>query len=261
MALNLHAGKNNIAVIEDDESLGRRLCDIVTHEGWKGRWFRRAEAFIEAHPRQRFDAALIDLRLPGMSGLDLLDRLYNKPLPAPVVFMLTGDDRDTTMAEAFARGAHDFLLKPIRARELVARLGAALRRHKPLVAQEPEHGSGYSNGNGQAFSLEQQTLTVGSVRLESKTQRAFLDGREVRLTSREWALAFFIFQHMNQDLERSLLQEQVFRLNPRVQTRTVDTHLSRLKTKLRLHPEMGFQLRSIYGAGYRLERLADSGVN
>jgi two-component system response regulator RegX3 len=248
MALNLHAGKNSIAVIEDDEPLGRRLCDIVTHEGWKGRWFRRAEAFIEAHPRQRFDAALVDLRLPGMSGLDLLDTLYNKPLPSPVVFMLTGDDGDTTMAEAFARGAHDFLLKP-------------LRRHKPLVAQEPEHGSGYSNGNSQAFSLEQQTLTVGSVRLESKTQRAFLDGREVRLTSREWALAFFIFQHMNQDLERSLLQEQVFRLNPRVQTRTVDTHLSRLKTKLRLHPEMGFQLRSIYGAGYRLERLADSGVN
>ena len=261
MALNLHAGKNSIAVIEDDEPLGRRLCDIVTHEGWKGRWFRRAEAFIEAHPRQRFDAALVDLRLPGMSGLDLLDTLYNKPLPSPVVFMLTGDDGDTTMAEAFARGAHDFLLKPIRARELVARLAAALRRHKPLVAQGPEHGSGYSNGNGQAFSLEQQTLTVGSVRLESKTQRAFLDGREVRLTSREWALAFFLFQDMNQDLQRSLLQEQVFRLNPRVQTRTVDTHLSRLKAKLRLHPEMGFQLRSIYGAGYRLERLADSGVN
>jgi DNA-binding response OmpR family regulator len=265
MALNLHAGKNNIAVIEDDESLGRRLCDIVTHEGWKGRWFRRAEAFIEAHPRQRFDAALIDLRLPGMSGLDLLDRLYNKPLPAPVVFMLTGDDRDTTMAEAFARGAHDFLLKPIRARELVARLAAALRRHKPMVAQEPEHvnsyGYGNGNGNGQTLSLNQPTLTVGHVRLESRTQRAFLDGREVRLTSREWALAFFIFQHMNQDLERSLLQEQVFRLNPRVQTRTVDTHLSRLKAKLRLHPEMGFQLRSIYGAGYRLERLADSGVN
>ena len=263
MALNLHAGKNNIAVIEDDESLGRRLCDIVTHEGWKGRWFRRAEAFIEAHPRQRFDAALIDLRLPGMSGLDLLDRLYNKPLPAPVVFMLTGDDRDTTMAEAFARGAHDFLLKPIRARELVARLAAALRRHKPMVAQEPEHvnSNGYGNGNGQTLSLNQPTLTVGHVRLESRTQRAFLDGREVRLTSREWALAFFIFQHMNQDLERSLLQEQVFRLNPRVQTRTVDTHLSRLKAKLRLHPEMGFQLRSIYGAGYRLERLADSGVN
>jgi len=257
MALNLHTGKNSIAVIEDDEPLGRRLCDIVTHEGWKGRWFRRAEAFIEAHPRQRFDAALVDLRLPGMSGLDLLDTLHNKPLPPPVVFMLTGDDGDTTMAEAFARGAHDFLLKPIRARELVARLAAALRRHKPLVAQEPEHGSGYSNGNSQAFSLEQQTLTVGSVRLESKTQRAFLDGREVRLTSREWALAFFIFQHMNQDLERSLLQEQVFCLNPRVQTRTVDTHLSRLKAKLQLHPEMGFQLRSIYGAGYRLERLAD----
>ena len=257
MAPNLHVGKNSIAVIEDDEPLGRRLCDIVTHEGWKGRWFRRAEAFIEAHPRQRFDAALVDLRLPGMSGLDLLDTLHNKPLPPPVVFMLTGDDGDTTMAEAFARGAHDFLLKPIRARELVARLAAALRRHKPLVAQEPEHGSGYSNGNSQAFSLEQQTLTVGSVRLESKTQRAFLDGREVRLTSREWALAFFIFQHMNQDLERSLLQEQVFCLNPRVQTRTVDTHLSRLKAKLQLHPEMGFQLRSIYGAGYRLERLAD----
>ncbi len=257
MALNLHTGKNSIAVIEDDEPLGRRLCDIVTHEGWKGRWFRRAEAFIEAHPRQRFDAALVDLRLPGMSGLDLLDALHNKPLQSPIFFLLTGDDRDTTLAEAFAKGAHDFLLKPIRARELVARLAAALRRHKPLVAQEPEHDGGYSNGHGQAFRLEQQTLTVGPVRLESRTQRAFLDGREVRLTSKEWALAFFIFQHMNQDLERSLLQEQVFRLNPRVQTRTVDTHVSRLKAKLQLHPEMGFQLRSIYGAGYRLERLAD----
>jgi DNA-binding response OmpR family regulator len=259
MALNLHTGQNSIAVIEDDEPLGRRLCDVLTHEGWRGRWFRRAETFLDAHPRQRFDAALVDLRLPGMSGLDLLDALHNKPLPSPIFFMLTGDDRDSTLAEAFAKGAHDFLLKPIRARELVARLTAALRRHshKPLVAQEPGHGSGPSNGNGQAFRLEQQTLTVGSVRLESGTQRAFLDGREVRLTSREWALAFFIFQHMNQDLERSLLQEQVFCLNPRVQTRTVDTHLSRLKAKLQLHPEMGFQLRSIYGAGYRLERLAD----
>lgn len=78
----------------------------------------------------------------------------------------------------------------------------------------------------------------------------------MQLTTKEWALAFFIFQHMNQDLARTVLQEQVFRLNPRVQTRTVDTHMSRLKTKLQLRPEMGFQLRSLYGAGYRLEQLA-----
>ena len=256
VALNFH-GKSSIAVIEDDESLGRRLCDILMLEGWTGRWFRRAEAFLEAQPRQRFDAALVDLRLPGMSGLDLLDAQLSKASPAqsPIFFMLTGDDRDTTLAEAFAKGAHDFLLKPIRARELVARLAAALRRQTSLVAQEP--GLCSTRGQGPCPN----SLTVGPIRLDGNSQQAFLKNQEVQLTSKEWALALFIFQHINQDLKRTVLQEQVFRLNPRVQTRTVDTHMSRLKTKLQLRPEMGFQLRSLYGAGYRLEQLAAQGVN
>lgn len=64
---------NSIAVIEDDALFGRQLCDILMLEGWTGQWFRRAKAFLEAQTRQQFDAALVGLRLPGMSGLDLLD--------------------------------------------------------------------------------------------------------------------------------------------------------------------------------------------
>ncbi len=257
MTVGLHVD-NSIAVIEDDALFGRQLCDILMLEGWTGRWFRRAEAFLEAQTRQQFDAALVDLRLPGMSGLDLLDLQHAKAnhLPSPIFFMLTGDSRDATLAEAFAKGAHDFLLKPIRARELVVRLGAALRRHRPLVAREPGHGPDRS-----AQTMEADVLTVGPVRLEIPMQRAFLNNKEVPLTSKEWALAFFIFQHINQDLERTVLQEQVFRLNPRVQTRTVDTHISRLRTKLNLNPCSGFRFRSLYGSGYRLEYLAVQGVN
>lgn len=256
MTLGLNAA-SRVAVVEDDEPLGRRLCDILALEGWTGRWFRRAELFIEAQPRHQFDAALVDLRLPGMSGLELLDALHAKTTTSqrPVLFMLTGDSRDTTLSEAFAKGAHDFLLKPVRAAELVARLAAALRRNRPLTAQEP-----LAERLNEA-SPPRSLLKVGAVRLEVKTQQAFLRGQPVPLTSREWALALFIFQHINQDLKRSLLQEEVFRLNPNVQTRTVDTHLSRLKTKLRLQPENGFYLRSLYGSGYRLEQLADETVN
>jgi DNA-binding response OmpR family regulator len=102
--------------------------------------------------------------------------------------MLRGDIRDAILTEALAKGAHGFLLKPLRARELVVRLGAALRRHRPLVASEPGHGPARSSQ-----IIEADVLTVGPGRLEVPMQRAFLDNKKVLLTSKEWALAFFNF--------------------------------------------------------------------
>lgn len=116
-----------------------------------------------------------------MSGLDLLDALHAKTSASqkPVLFMLTGDSRDTTLSEAFAKGAHDFLLKPVRAAELVARLAAALRRNRPLTAQEPL-AERLNDG-----CPPRSVLEVGAARLEVRRQQAFLRGQPVQPTLRE----------------------------------------------------------------------------
>jgi len=148
---------------------------------------------------------------------------------------LTARDSEDDIVRALSNGGDDYLVKPPKQRELLARVAAVLRRHN------------VERGGADAFE-------VGPYQVDAQRRRIAIDGREVDLTQREFDLASFLFRRYGRIVSRDALLKNVWNLSTAVSTRTVDTHISRLRKKLELGGEHGWRLAAIYQHGYRLEQ-------
>jgi DNA-binding response OmpR family regulator len=184
--------------------------------------------------RETFDVLVLDWMLPDMTGIEVLDWLRQLEDRTPVLFV-TSRDTENDIVEALRHGADDFLVKPPRRSELLARLKALKRR-----------ADGFA-GNG--------PLTVGAYELDAGSTSARLHGELLELTERQFQLALVLFRNPGRLLSRQYLLEAVWGLNAQVQTRTLDIHVSQLRTLLRL-ADNGWRINSVYAHGYRLEPLA-----
>lgn len=214
--------------------MARQSCDVITSLGWQPRHFAKGRAFLQSLRTQPFDAVLLDLRLPDMSGLDILNAL---PLGhrCPVIMVTSSADESSLLA-AFDGGVRDYVTKPFRSRELGARLGALLSRSGVQPARE--------------------ILTVRDLQIDlhPESQPIVFRGSEaIVLTEKEFRCAQLLLACAGRTVSRDALRLRVWHLSEAVQTRTIDTHVSRVRCKLGLWPEHGFSLRSIYGVGWRLE--------
>jgi DNA-binding response OmpR family regulator len=160
------------------------------------------------------------------------------PTNVPVLF-LTARDAEHDVIEALEAGADDFLVKPARLGELQARLRALARR---LTRRTPI-----------ADSFEHDRF-----RFDLKLQQAWSDGSAVDLTQKEFLLAILLLRNLGKPLSRGHIREIVWGRDSEVPSRTMDTHVSRVRTKLRLRPESGYLLAPVYSYGYRLEHLAQA---
>jgi two-component system response regulator AdeR len=129
-----HPEAGTAAVVEDDPRLAQQIEDILGLAGWKTQRFSRGRDFLARQQRAAFDVALIDMRLPDLTGMDLLEKLAAS-MPAAdgrrtASLVVTGLMDEGHLEQAFALGAEDYVLKPFRARELIARIGAAHRRRR-----------------------------------------------------------------------------------------------------------------------------------
>lgn len=184
--------------------------------------------------RDTFDVLVLDWMMPDMTGLEVLDRLRQLENHTPVIFV-TSRDAEEDIVQALAHGADDYLVKPPRAGELLARLQALKRR---------ADGAG---GSG--------ALTVGPYAFDPSQSVARLNGEILELTQRQFELALVLFRNTGRLLSRQYLLEAVWGLNDTVQTRTLDMHVSQLRSLLQLSGH-GWRINSIYAHGYRLETLA-----
>jgi len=153
----------------------------------------------------------------------------------PVIF-LTARGTEEDLVRGLASGGDDYVVKPAKKRELLARVSALLRRHG---------ADGHANGN----------IDLPPYRIDSQRRRISIDGRDIELTQREFDLASFLFRRQGRIVGRDALLENVWNLSSAVSTRTVDTHVSRLRKKLDLNGEHGWRLAAIYQHGYRLEQV------
>ncbi len=187
--------------------------------------------------RESFDAFLIDWVLPDQSGHDVLLWLrQERGEKAPAIFVTARDSEEDIVAGLRA-GADDYVIKPVRRFELIARLEAVWRRFRP------------SEGRTEIVDLP-------PYRIDLARRQIALNGVPVDgLTDKEFALAAFLFQNPGRLLSRGHLLESVWGINADVPTRTLDTHISRLRKKLELHPANGFRLAPAYNYGYRLDRV------
>ena len=222
-----------VGLLEDNADHAALITAALQAAGHSFEVYATGARLLQAIVRETFDVLVLDWMLPDLSGLEVLDRLRQRADRIPVIFV-TSRDAEQDIVEALAHGADDFLVKPARPAELLARLAALKRRSDKLPARE--------------------LLSVGPYEFDPATSATRVRGAPVGLSQRQFQLALVLFRNTGRLLSRQYLLEAVWGLNAQVQTRTLDIHVSQLRTALRL-PENGWRITSVYAHGYRLEAL------
>lgn len=226
-----------IALLEDDAAQAQALAGWLAAEQHIVHSFTTTREFARARGRESFDLYIIDWMLPDGSGYETLHWLRGELRDAAPVIFVTSRDAEEDIAAALDAGADDYMVKPVRQRELLARIEAVSRRSRAQSGQD-------------------DALELPPYRFEPAGQRLLRAGEPVRdLTDKEFQLALFLFRNVGRLLSRGHLLEAVWGLGPAVPTRTLDTHMSRIRRKLELQPANGFRIAPVYNFGYRLERL------
>ncbi|MCX9156228.1 response regulator transcription factor [Niveibacterium sp. 24ML] len=226
-----------LAMLEDDRDQSGTLAAWLQDAGHDVHAFSHARELMKVAGRESFDLFLIDWMLPEITGAEVLRWLrVDREDPTPVIFV-TARDAEEDIVAALGAGADDYIVKPVRRLELISRISAVLRRVRP---KEPE-----------------RELRVPPYRFDLTQKACSLGETKIDLTDKEFELAVFLFRNLGRLLSRGHLLEAVWGRNPNVATRTIDTHVSRLRTKLALRPENGYRLTPTYNYGYRLERATE----
>ena len=224
-----------LAILEDDTLQSEMLALWLREAGHDVYCFADARDFMRIAARESFDFFLLDSILPELSGQEVLQWLRKeRNNDTPVVFV-TARDAEEDVVAALTGGADDYIVKPVRRWELLARVDAVMRRGRPQA--------------------NEQVVEAGAYRFDLKNKTAQLGGSALELTDKEFDLAVFLFRNLGRLVSRGHMLEAVWGRSPTVATRTVDTHISRVRTKLELRPERGFRLVPAYNFGYRLERV------
>ena len=225
-----------IALLEDDPAQAELLHRWFVSAKHRCYRFENAGSFLRAIHRESFDLVVIDWGLPDIPGDEVLERLRGESKWRVPVLFITSRDREEDIVHALEKGADDYMVKPVKRAETLARLAALARRAA-------------TTGD------EDQIISLGDYRIDSK-RRAVTCGTTVfELTQKEYELALFLFRNVGRLLSRGYILENVWGRRPDLNTRTVDTHVSRIRAKLRLTPDNGWRLTAVYQHGYRLERL------
>lgn len=225
-----------IAILEDQPDQAAVLASTLTGEGHDCQVYLAGQALIDAAGRESFDLFVLDWEVPDVSGPEVLCWVRaHVNATVPVLFVTSRNSAEDIVA-ALDQGADDYMTKPFTRAELGARVRALLRRAYPQ-----QHAG---------------TVEVRQFRLESKTSTVYLAGEVIHTTQREFDLAFLLFRNVDLLLSRNQIIESVWgRRTIDTNSRTIDTHISRLRLKLDLRPETGLVLSTVYNHGYRLAQV------
>jgi DNA-binding response OmpR family regulator len=227
-----------IGILEDDSALADQLRKLLITAGHSCFTFENGQKLIGFLARETVDILLLDWNVPDVSGLDVIRWLQQHVTRHPLILMLTSRTAEEDIVTALRAGADEYVMKPIQPAALIARIEALCRRVYP----EPP-STGLEQFGDYAFDTRMETASVG--------------GEPVQLTAKEFALALMLFRNLNRTLSRSYIFEALWGANPDLQTRTLDAHISKVRTKLELRANNGFRLVPVYAHGYRLEAMAE----
>ena len=229
-----------ILVVDDNVEVTSHIREIVSRRGHSCVTLRTGAGLLAELRRETFDLLLLDWNLPDTSGLDLLQSIRAMPMAIGII-MLTSRSGEEDVARALHAGADDYIVKPESEQIIVARIEAALRRTVP--AQAPSRLVVF-----EAYAFDRLTETVR------------IDGEAVPLSAKEFALALLFFENMHRAMSRGYILEALWHSVADLPTRTLDMHVSRVRSKLRLRPENGYRIVALSGYGYRMECFPIEGV-
>ncbi len=223
-----------IAIVEDDPAMARYISDIATEADYRVQSFSAGQQLLSAMRTDMYDLIMLDWNMPGMSGMDVLNQIRTSMQDAPPVIMLTSRSDKRDIADALTSGADDYIIKPESREVIAARMAAMLRRTQrtdPTVRHED----------------------FGPYRFDYINRTIALNGEMIALTAKEYGLAQMLFKNLDRALSRAYLLQMLWNSVADLPTRTLDMHISRIRTKLSLTPENGYRVQTVFGYGYRLE--------
>lgn len=229
-----------IAILEDDDALVELYKIWFSMARHECAFYRTVAEFLTALRTERFELLLIDMTLPDGSGDDVLKWVREKlGWDLPVIFV-TSHDTETEVVNTLRLGADDYVIKPPKYLELIARIEGLARRKKVTI---------------------QPNLRFGDYEIDQGNRVIKLFDAPIELTQKEYELACYLFQNAGRLLSRNHLLDVIWGQHAEIDTRTVDTHMSRLRKKLQLYSENGWEIIPVYGYGYRVEQAcSDAGV-
>lgn len=228
-------GRRRVLVVEDEPD----VAGLIKHTLDRGGELdvdvvASGEAALKAATEQPPDLIILDLNLPGLDGLEVYRILRTRPASATVpVIMLTARSSEGDRIRGWDLGAHDYVTKPFSPRELAARVRATLRRGQG-AGQDKDESAFVYRGRHLVADFDAVAVSVA--------------GKAIRLTRREFDLLRFLVQNKNRVISRDRLLERVWGYEKTVETRSVDVHIGRLRSKL---GEAGTQIETVVGLGYR----------
>ncbi len=227
--------ERRILIVEDEENLRITLQDNLEEEGYRVSAVGDGAGARDLWSKQPFDLFVLDVALPDTDGYTLCREIRERGFAARVL-MLTARTLEDDLVRGFEAGADDYLAKPYRLRELLARVHALLRR-----------GSAATQPPAEELRLADWLIDTNARNVRN------LDGRELELTRTEFDLLVYLRMNADRALTRDQILDSVWGKGLSIDPRTVDNFVSKLKSRLAWSPDSSFRIRTIRGVGYRLE--------
>ena len=224
-----------IAIVEDDKDQAELIKILLEGADNHCRHFKNAKDFMRNISHESYDLVILDWVLPDIGGDEVVKWMRSElDWYVPVLFV-TVRDTEEDIVHGLTCGADDYMVKPIREKELMARVEALSRR------------STTSSSSG-------KVLEVDGIKFDPSSKVVSRNGVAIEMTHKEFDLSYFLFRNLGRIMSRGYLLENIWGKNSELNTRTVDTHVSRIRSKLGLNKDDGWKLGAIYQHGYRLEK-------
>ena len=226
-----------IAIADNEPEVVHHLKEIAQELGYDAVGYTDGDALMQTLACDSFDLLMLDWNMPGKDGLKILKWMQETLRERPPVLMITNRSAKKDVAEALYAGASDYISKPEDRAVIAGRIRAMLRR----------------GAIGSTFDTE---ATYGIYHLNRIEQTVLVDGQTIAFTAKEFELADLFFRNTDRTLSRNYIMETIWRTTANLATRTLDMHISRVRSKLDLQPKNGFRISTVFGYGYRLETIA-----
>jgi DNA-binding response OmpR family regulator len=219
-----------ILIVDDEPEIVRGLEDNLRFEGYSTLSARNGADALAIATRQAPDLILLDVMMPAMSGWDVCRQLRRQGIEVPII-MLTARGEEADRVQGLELGADDYVTKPFSLRELLARVRAVLRRPGPR----------------QKFD----EFAFDDVRVHRRARQVFRAGHEIAMTRKEFDLLVYLVEHRGEIVTRDRLLDEVWGYEQFPTTRTVDTHVLRLRQKLERDPDRPAWILTVHRQGYK----------
>ncbi|MFC5475715.1 response regulator transcription factor [Paraherbaspirillum soli] len=225
-----------VAILEDVPAQANMVANLLKRGGYDTVIRADGDSFIELVRAQPVDVLLLDWDVPGMPGIEVLKWVRQTLFNTLPVIMVTHHDSEKDIVHALDSGADDYLTKPVREHELLARVNAQVRKYYP----ENE---------------KSEVVTVGKFTLNTESRTVQVEGKDISLPLREFELALLLFNNAGRILTKDFLSKHIWGVIDRKYDASLATYVSNLRSTLGLRSKNGLVISTVYNYGYRLERV------